>query len=58
EFLKAHHQHSIFISAESKIGLEPLKQRIGEFYDQGRFANASEDGAPIQNIGWEEERPG
>ena len=58
EFLKAHHPQAVFISAEAKIGIDPLKERIREFYDQGKFAHSGEDTLPIQNLGWEEERPG
>jgi GTP-binding protein HflX len=42
DFLKAHHPQAIFISAEKKIGLEELKTRMGELYDKGRFAAATE----------------
>jgi GTP-binding protein HflX len=38
DFLRAHHPQAIFISAEKKMGLEELKERMGELYDKGRFA--------------------
>jgi GTPase len=55
EFLKAHHPQAVFVSAEGKIGLDGLKDRIREFYDQGRFAQAIEESIPIQKAGWGEE---
>ncbi|MEO7424085.1 MAG: GTPase HflX [Fibrobacteria bacterium] len=54
EFLRAHHPQAVFISAEGKLGLDPLKERIREFYDQGQFANSADDASPIRNIGWGE----
>jgi len=57
DFLKAHHPQALFISAEAKLGLAELKERIREHYDQGRFASASEETAVSGNAGWEEERP-
>jgi GTP-binding protein HflX len=58
EFLRAHHPQAVFVSAERKLGLDALKERIREFYDQGQFAQTSEDTAPVQNIGWEEDSAG
>jgi GTP-binding protein HflX len=58
EFLRAHHPQAVFISAEGKLGLDPLKERIREFYDQGQFANSADDASPIRNIGWGEEPAG
>ncbi len=55
EFLRAHHPQAVFISAEGKLGLDPLKDRIREFYDQGKFADSTEDAGPVRNIGWGEE---
>lgn len=55
EFLRAHHPQAVFISAEAKIGLDLLKLRIREFYDQGQFANSAAEHVPVQNIGWGEE---
>ncbi|HKP95965.1 MAG TPA: GTPase HflX [Fibrobacteria bacterium] len=54
DFLRAHHPQAVFISAEGKLGIDALKERIREFYDQGQFAGSSEE-VPIQNIGWGEE---
>jgi len=58
DFLQAHHPQAVFISAEAKIGMDALKERIREFYDQGKFAHSGEDTIPIQNIGWGEEHSG
>jgi GTP-binding protein HflX len=58
EFLRAHHPQAVFVSAERKLGLDALKDRIREFYDQGQFAQTSEDFAPVRNVGWEEEAAG
>jgi GTP-binding protein HflX len=53
EFLKAHYPQTIFISAEGKIGLDVLKGRIRDFYEQAKFAEAIEEHAPTVNPGWE-----
>jgi GTPase len=53
EFLKSHHPQTIFISAEGKIGLDVLKGRIRDFYDQAKFAEAVEEHATAPNLGWE-----
>jgi GTP-binding protein HflX len=58
EFLRAHHSQAVFISAEAKIGLDDLRVRMREFYDQGKFASAADESMPVRNAGWEEERPG
>lgn len=58
EFLKIHHPQTIFISAEAKIGMDTLKDRIRDFYEQAKFTEAIQEHAPIPNPGWDEGQPG
>jgi GTP-binding protein HflX len=58
EFLKTHHPQTIFISAEAKIGMDTLKARILDFYEQAKFSEAIQEHAPSPNPGWEEGQPG
>jgi GTP-binding protein HflX len=37
QFLELHNPQAIFISAEGRIGLDPLRSRICEFYEQIQF---------------------
>ena len=39
EFLQLHHPEAIFVSAESKMGLDQLRSRICDYYDQSQFAS-------------------
>ncbi len=56
EFLQLHHPQAKFISAEGKLGLEPLRQHIRDFYDQAQFAAGSGDAAPAQPlVTWRED---
>ena len=47
DFLRAHNPLGVFISAENKIGLSKLKDRIREVFDQGNYA-ATADPVPAQ----------
>jgi GTPase len=58
EFLKTHHPQTIFISAEAKIGMETLKARILDFYEQAKFSEAIQEHAPVPKPGWDEGQPG
>lgn len=58
EFLRLHHPQTLFISAESKIGLDLLRQRIREFYEQDVFTSSSGDAVPVQpDVTWQENEP-
>jgi GTPase len=48
EFLQLHNPQAIFISAEGKLGLDALRDRICEFYDQIQFASRLDSAAPAQ----------
>ena len=61
EFLKTHHPQTIFISAEAKIGMDTLKARIRDFYEQAKFSEAIQEHAPVPNppnSGWDEGQTG
>jgi GTP-binding protein HflX len=57
DFLKAHHPQSVFLSAEKKIGLDDLKQRMREMYDRGHYASAVNAAVHQPYSGWQEETP-
>jgi len=40
EYLRSHHPQAVFVSAEAKLGLDALKDRMLEHYEAGRFAEA------------------
>ncbi len=49
EFLKLHHPQAIFVSAQTKINLDDLRIRLGEYYDQSHFASQSKDHDPSES---------
>lgn len=41
EYLQLHHPDCLFVSAGGKVGLDSLRERICEFYDQSHFASSN-----------------
>jgi len=56
EFLRIHHPQAVFISAEAKVGLDVLRIRIAEYYDQSQFATSLGEAAAAQpHATWRED---